>query len=47
MDSQKTATQNLKFFSLQTRRLAKSFEGFNSSLSQSTGKLRSWKVVQN
>jgi len=41
----KPKTKN--FFSLQTRRLAKSFEGLNSSLAQSTGELRTCEVVQN
>jgi len=31
---------------LQTRRLAESFQGLNSSLAQSTGELRSCKVVR-
>jgi len=35
------------FFSLQTGRLAKSFEGLNSSLAQSTGELRSCKDLAN
>jgi len=35
----KPETQNLNYFSLQTRRLTKSFEGFNSSLAQSPGEL--------
>ena len=34
-------TQNQKFFSLQTRRLARSFGGLNSSVTQLTGELRS------
>jgi len=43
-------TKNLKpkpkkFFSLQTRRLAKSFEGLDSSLAQLTGELWSCKVA--
>jgi len=36
---QKNETQNQIFFSLQTRRLAKSFKGLNSTLAQSTGEL--------
>jgi len=44
-----SSTKNPKhknFFSLPTRRIAKFFEDFNSSLAQVTGKLWSCKVVQ-
>jgi len=34
-----------KIFLLQTRKLAKSFEGLNSSLAQLTGELQSCKVA--
>jgi len=34
------------FFSLQTRRLAESFEGLNSSLAQLTSELWDYKVAQ-
>jgi len=35
------------FFSLQARRLAESFEGFDNSLAQSTGELWSCKLARN
>jgi len=38
-------TQNLKFFSLQTRRPAEPFESLNSSLAQSNSELWSCKVA--
>ena len=45
MSPTKNETQNLKIFSFLTRRLAESFEGLNSSLVQSTGKLWSCKQL--
>jgi len=43
--TKKTETQNVHFFSLQTRRHAESFDGLFSSLAQSTGELLGCKVV--
>lgn len=42
---QKTWNQYLNFFSLPAKRLAESFEGLNSSISQLTGEFWSSKVV--
>jgi len=42
----KYSKQNKNCFQLQTQRLAKSFEGLDSYLRQSTGKLWSCTVVQ-
>jgi len=41
-----TSLTKKTFFSLQTRRLAESFEGLDSSQAQSTGELWSCKLVR-
>jgi len=42
-----TKSQNQKFFSLQTRRLAESFKGLNSSLAQLSAEIFSRKTCAN